>query len=194
MYRHLVFALVFSSALTLCGLAQNSDTHNSPVDIRINDNGLHLGDDADAKKIGLPLYPGARLKTDDKDNNNQANLALFTEAFGMKLLVANYVSADSRDKILDFYRDKLKRYGAVLECHSNKHSGDVDVNDSDKDSKNIKNKALKCDDENNSGPVTELKAGTEDDQHIVAVDPGDAAKGSTFALVYVRMRGKKGDL
>jgi hypothetical protein len=39
-----------------------------------------------------------------------------------------------------------------------------------------------------------LKVGTEDDQHIVAVDPGDATKGSTFALVYVHTRGKKGEI
>ena len=30
-------------------------------------------------------------------------------------------------------------------------------------------KELKCDE--NSGPVTELKVGTEDNQHIVAIEP-----------------------
>jgi len=192
MFRDFAFALIFTSALGLAAFAQSSDSHNGPVDIQINNNSLHLGDDADAKKIGLPLYPGAKLKTDDKENNNQANLALFTEEFGMKLLVANYVSPDGRDKIVDFYRDKLKRYGKVLECHSDKHGGDVDVHDDDKDPKDGKSKELKCSD-NNSGPVTELKAGTEDDQHIVAVEP-EAAKGSSFALVYVHMRGKRGEI
>jgi hypothetical protein len=51
---------------------------------------------------------------------------------------------------------------------------------------------LKCDE--NSGPVTELKVGTEDDQHIVAIEPRDTGKGSTFALVYLRTRGKRGDI
>ncbi|MGH9496370.1 MAG: hypothetical protein ACRD3B_15325 [Candidatus Sulfotelmatobacter sp.] len=195
MYRHLVFTLVLSSALSISVFAQNSDSHNSRVDIQTDSGSLHLGGDADAKKIGLPLYPGAKLKSDDKDNNNQANLSLFTEAFGMKLLVANYVSADSRNKVLDFYRDKLKRYGKVLECHTDKHGGDVDVNEgTDKDSKGSKDKELKCDDENNSGPVTELKVGTEDDQHIVAVEPEDSTKGANFALVYVHTRGKKGEI
>jgi hypothetical protein len=191
MHRNFAITLIFSTALSLHVLAQDSEKNH--VDIQTDSGSLHVGGDADAKKIGLPLYPGARLKTDDKDNNNQANLALFTEAFGMKLLVANYVSSDPRDKVIDFYRDKLKRYGKVLECHSNKHSGDVDVHDDDKDSKDDKKKELKCDDDNNSGPVTELKVGTEDDQHIVAVEPEDA-KGSTFALVYVHTRGKKGEI
>ena len=48
---------------------------------------------------------------------------------------------------------------------------------------------MKCDE--NSGPVTELKVGTEDNQHVVAVEPRDAGKGSTFALVYVHTRGKQ---
>ena len=78
----------------------------------------------------------------------------------------------------------------MLECHSQKHGGDVDVHDDDKDSNG--SKELKC--EQNSGPVTELKVGTEDNQHVVAVEPRDAGKGSTFALVYVHTRGKRGDI
>jgi len=108
----------------------------------------------------------------------------------MKLLVANYVSDDAPAKILDFYRDKLKKYGKVLECHSQKHGGDVDVHDDDKDSG--KSKELKCDE--NSGPVTELKVGTEDNQRIVAVEPGESSKGTKFALVYVHTRGKQGEI
>ena len=42
---------------------------------------------------------------------------------------------------------------------------------------------MKCDE--NSGPVTELKVGTEDNQHVVAIEPGDAGKGSKFAIVYL---------
>ena len=92
-------------------------------------------------------------------------------------------------KIVDFYRDKLKKYGKVLECHSQKHGGNVDVHEDDKDSKSNE---LKCDED--SGPVTELKVGTEDNQRVVAVEPGDSNKGSSFALVYVHTRGKKGDI
>ena len=138
---------------------------------------MHIGDDADAKKIGVPPYPGARPKAGD-DDDNQANLSILTEAFGMKLLVASYVSNDSPSKILDFYRDKLKRYGKVLECHSDKHGGDVDVHDDDKDSDG--SNELKC--EQKSGPVTELKVGTEDNQRVVAVEPFDSNEETSFAL------------
>jgi hypothetical protein len=177
--------------LTLPVFAQDSGSQNKNknVDITSPVGDLHLGADADARKAGLPLYPGARLKSDD-ENKNQANLSVLTEAFGMKLVVAHYDSDDAPAKIVDFYRDKLKKYGKVLECHSQKHGGDVDVRDDDKDAKD--SKELRC--EENSGPVTELKVGTEDNQHVVAIESREAGKGSTFALVYVHTQGKRGDI
>ena len=191
MFRQLTIALALTIPLTLSVLAQNSDNQDKNLDVRSSVGDLHVGSDADARKTGIPLYPGARLKTGTTDgDSNQANLSLFTEAFGFKLVVSNYESDDAPAKIIDFYRDKLKKYGKVLECHSQKHGGDVDVHDDDKDSKT--SKELKCD--QNSGPVTELKVGTEDNQHAVAIEPRQASKGSTFALVYVHTRGKQGDI
>ncbi len=184
MIRRLTIALAL---LTLPAFAQDS---NKNLDVQSSVGDLHLGSDADAKKVGMPLYPGARLKTDDKDSN-AANLSLFTEAFGFKLVVANYDSDDAPGKVIDFYRDKLKKYGKVLECHTQKRG--IEVNDDDKDDKDSKDsKELKCDE--NSGPVTELKVGTEDNQHAVAIQPRESGKGSTFALVYMHTRGKKGDI
>jgi hypothetical protein len=181
-----VFTLVVAMILAIPAFGQDSGSQNKNVDVRSPIGDLHIGKDADAQKAGLPLYPGARLKTNDQ-NSEPANLALLTESFGMKLIVAKYESDDPPAKIVEFYRNKLKKYGKVLECHAHDHGGDVDVNDSDKDSKN---KELKC--EENSGPVTELKAGTEDNQHIVAVEPRED-KGSTFSIVYVHTR-KEGEI
>ncbi len=197
MLRHLMLALAFTAlpVLTFSAIAQDSDSHDKNLDIRSSVGDLHIGNDADAKKVGLPLYPGARLKSNDenkgRDSNDQANLSIMTDAFGMKLLVAHYDSDDAPAKILDFYRHKLKKYGNVLECRSEKHGGDVDVHTDDKDS-NPPSKELKCD--QNSGPVAELKVGTEDDQRVVAVEPSDTGAGSSFTLVYVRTRGKRGEI
>ena len=191
MFRDLTLAFALFAALTLPVCAQDSGTQNKNLDVRSSIGDLHVGSDADARKAGLPLYPGARLKSDD-DNKNQANLSLLTEAFGMKLVVASYESDDVPAKVIDFYRDKLKKYGKVLECHSQKHGGDVDVRDDDKDTDDKDSKALKC--EQNSGPVTELKVGTQENQHVVAIEPRDAGKKSTFAIVYVHTQGKRGDI
>jgi hypothetical protein len=189
-HRTFVFALALSVSLALPAVAQDSDSQNKNFDVRSSVGDLHVGSDADARKAGLPLYPGARVKKDD-ENNSPANLSVFTEAFGIKLVVAKYVSDDSPAKIIDFYHEKLKKYGKVLECHSQKHADDVSVNDEDdKDSKS--SKELKCDE--NSGPVTELKVGTDDNQHIVGVEPRDGGKGTNFTIVYLYSRGKRGEI
>jgi hypothetical protein len=191
-----MFGLALSSALTFPVFAQQSaqpsDSKDKPFDVRSSIGDMHVGKDANAEKQGLPLYPGARPKK-EKDND-PLNFGILTESFGIKLMIAKYESDDPPAKIVDFYRGKLKRFGKVLECHSQKHGGDVDVRDDkdDKDSKDSKDKALKC--EEDSGPVVELKVGTEDNQHVVAIEPGDASKGSTFALVYVRTHGKSGEI
>jgi hypothetical protein len=188
MHRHLALSLALALGIAAPVRSQDSASKDKSLDVRSSGGDLHVGKDADAKKVGLPLYPGARLKSSGEDQD-QANLSIATESFGMKLVVANYVSDDAPGKLLDFYRDKLKKYGKVLECHSAK-LGDVSAHDDDKDSN--KSKDLKCDE--NSGPVTELKVGTDDNQHIVAVEPGEGSKGSKFALIYLHTRGQQGDI
>jgi len=191
-----ILAAAFGIAVSIPSCAaQPQKTDNSqdkPFDVRSSVGDLHVGSDADAHKVGLPLYPGARLKPNDK-GEDRVNLGLLTEAFGFKLVVASYDSDDAPGKVIDFYRDKLSKYGKVLECHSRKHGGNVDVHDDDDDKDSQKSRELKCEGEN-AGPVTELKVGTEDHQRIVAVEPVEGRSGSTFALVYVHTRGKQGDI
>ena len=184
-----VFVLALALPLIAAG-PQNNDSHDKNLDIRSSVGDLHVGNDADARRAGLPLYPNARLRH-DAENDSALNLGVLTDAFGMKLVVAKYDSDDAPEKVIQFYREKLKKYGAVLECHTREHGDDVNA-DFD-DHKAQPSKPLKCDGDN-SGPVTELKVGTEDNQHVVAIEPTDSGKGSTFALVYVHTRGKQGDI
>jgi hypothetical protein len=184
----LIIALLLTGVLAAPVLAQDSDTQGK-IEVSTPSGNLHIGKDADAKQTGLPLYPGARPKSSGDDKEN-ANLSLLTDAFGIKLIVAKYVSDDAPGQVADFYRGKLKKYGKVLECHSSKHADGAEVYADDKDSN--KSNELKCDED--SGPVTELKVGTDDNQRIVAVEPGDGGKGSNLCLVYVYTRGKRGDI
>jgi hypothetical protein len=172
-------------------VAQNpdSDEQDKNFDVRSSVGDMHLGSDATPHELGLPVYPGSRLRKHD-DNNSNANLSLFTSSFGFKLVVANYDSDDSPDKIIAFYRGKLKKYGKVLECHTSKESVTTHAGNDDDSSKS---KELKCDGDN-KGPVVELKVGTEDDQHDVEIEPAESGHGTTFALVYVRSRGKQADI
>ncbi len=193
-WRGILAAAGFSMALATVNLAaqdkNQNDNQTKHLDIQSSAGDLHVGNDADARKAGLPLYPGARVRHDDEESN-AANLSLFTDAFGVKLVVAKYDSDDAPGKVIDFYRDKLKKYGKVLECHTHEHGG-THADFDDDDTKDKHAKELKCEGDN-SGPVTELKVGTEDNQHVVAIEP-KAGNGSSFALVYVHTRGKQGDI
>jgi hypothetical protein len=162
------------------------------LDIQSNAGDLHLGNDADARKAGLPLYPGARLRHDE-ENDGAANLSLFTQAFGVKLVVAKYDSDDAPGKIIDYYRERLKKYGKVIECHAREHGGShADVNEDDQ-AEGQPAQAVKCEGDN-SGPVTELKVGTEKNQHVVSVEPNKSGSGTSFVVLYVHARGKQGDI
>lgn len=188
--RWLACVALFATFATSSVVAQNTgpDDQDKAFDAHTTVGDMHMGSDATPRELGLPVYPGSRLRKHD-DNNSNANLSLFTSSFGFKLVIANYDSDDAPDKIITFYRGKLKKYGKVLECHTSKQSVTTHT-DNDDDSKS---KELKCDGDN-KGPVVELKVGTEDNQHDVEIEPAESGHGTTFALVYVRSRGKQADI
>jgi hypothetical protein len=196
-----IFTLAFAIAIAMPGFAaqpqkpdssqgqdKNKDDKDKNFDVRSSVGDLHVGSDADARKAGLPLYPGARLRHDE-ENSNAVNVGVLTEAFGIKLVVAKYDSDDAPEKVISYYRERLKKYGKVLVCRTHEHDGDANAEIND----DQHSKELKCEGDN-TGPVTELKVGTEDNQHVVAIEPRNGKSGSTFALVYVHTRGKQGDI
>jgi hypothetical protein len=185
------FAMLLSlPALNAQGQQPDNGTKDPNLDVHSSVGDLHMGKDVDARSAGLPLYPGAHLRPDEPDSD-ALNFGVLTESFGVKLVIAKYGSDDAPNKVVDFYREKLKKYGKVLECHTSEHSGsahaDVD------DQKQQPSKELKCEGDN-TGPVTELKVGTEDNEHVVAIEPSHTGKGTIFALVYMHSRGKQSDI
>src|SRR5271169_2894167 len=128
-------AVAFGITMSIPGLAAQAQEPDSGqdkhLDIQSSVGDLHMGQDADARKAGLPLYPGARLRH-DQENSNALNLGVLTEAFGLKLVVAKYDSDDAPAKVIDYYRERLKKYGKVLECHTRDHGEHADFDD-DKD-------------------------------------------------------------
>ena len=188
MHRSTLLLTILASTLCLATVTLAQDNDKS-FDVRSSVGDMHMGKDADAQAAGFPPNPGARIKV-EKDND-PLNFGILTEAFGFKIVVVKYESDDPPAKVLAFYRDKLKKYGKVLECHGSHDGKGVDLNDSD-DDKN-KSKELRCEDDN-KGPINELKVGSQNNQHIVAIEPPESQKGSTFALVYLHAHGKQGDI
>jgi hypothetical protein len=183
-----IITLVAVLVMSACSInvKKNENGEEKKVDIETPVGGLHVSKNADVRDTGLPVYPGARMKQkDDNGEEKSANVNISSGLFGLKVVAIEYESDDPPEKLISYYTGQLKKYGSVLECHGGSNDGDVDVNPHDsKDSNKLKCKG------NNTGNKVELKVGTEDNQRIVAVQPGEKGKGSTFALVYVQTRGK----
>jgi hypothetical protein len=166
--------------------SQNGEDKN--VDIETPVGGIHVSQGANARDTGLAVYPGAQEKQKGDHDSNSANVNISSGFFGVKVVAIEFLSNDSPDKVAAFYRDQLKKYGGILECHTdNPHGdpGDVKV-DMSKDHEKSDNK-LTC--EHDHGATLELKVGTKDNQHIVSISPQHEGKGTDFALVFVQTRG-----
>ena len=188
----LALILGFGAVLALPGCSVNvkkdSEGKEKKVDIETPVGGLHVTNDADVRDIGLPVYAGARRKEHSDDNNpNSAHVNISTSLFGIKVVAIEYLSDDPPEKLVAYYKDQLKKYGNVLECHTNESHPGTNMNGVDTSGDSRK---LKCDDEQN-GKTVELKVGNEQNQHIVSIKPADNGKGSDFGLVYIQMRGGK---
>ena len=167
--------------------SQNGEDKN--VDIETPVGGIHVSQGANARDTGLAVYPGAQEKQKNSNghDSNSANVNISSGLFGVKVVAIEFLSNDPPDKVAAFYRDQLKKYGGILECHTdNPHgdAGDVDV-ELGKDHEKSDNK-LSCG--HDHGATLELKVGTKDNQHIVSISPQHEGKGSDFALVFVQTR------
>jgi hypothetical protein len=165
---------------------KESNGEDKQVDIRTPVGGIHVSKDASASDVGLPIYPGARLKEKESDGDNKsANVNISGFGYGVRVVALEYHSDDAPAKLVAFYKDQLKKYGSVLECRTSHLDVDTDIKEHDDGSH-----ALTCG--NASGNNVELKVGTKENQHIVAVEPD--GKGSSFSLVYVHTHGKQADI
>ncbi len=188
----LALIVVFGVWLALPGcdvnVKKDSEGKEKNVDIETPVGGLHVTNDADVRDIGLAVYPGARRKEHSDDNNpNSAHVNISTSLFGIKVVAIEYLSDDPPEKLVAYYKDQLKKYGFVLECHTSERHPGTNMNGADTSGNS---KKLKCEDDQN-GKTVELKVGTEQNQRIVSVKPADDGKGSDFGLVYIQMRGGK---
>jgi len=166
----LLAAMVFFSA------GGTSLAQNSGVDLA-----LHANSNASAVSIGLPAYPGATLYK-DADNDSAADLGVTFNDFHFSLLAANYVTSDSPEKVLSFYRKPLSRYGEVLECNRGNAVGSLKVTRS----------GLTCGQAQVHGSASsssdhEIRAGSPNQYRIVGIDDSHSGSATHFGLVYLEL-------
>ncbi len=186
------FALALAAIIALLvpacsvNVKKEQNGEDKQVDIDTPVGGIHVSKGANVADVGLAVYPGARLKQKDSDGEDKsANVNISGFGFGVKVVALEYESNDSPAKLVAYYKDQLQKYGHVLECHTSHLDVNTDMKRSDH-----RSHELVC--EGTSGSNIELKVGTKENQHIVAVEP--EGKGSSFSLVYVRTHGKDAEI
>ena len=156
--------------------SQQSDTDKNGI-------GFNLGQNATAKDVGLPIYPGSHRHKDNDEDNSTLNMGLWGGNSGFKLFVMKMETPDAPDKVATFYRKALAKYGTVLDC-SNAQPAE---NTAPEDNKKKSSKALTCEDEKPKPNEISLKAGTKSKEHAVGIQPNGS--GTLYQLVYVETRG-----
>jgi len=165
---------------------KEKDGQDKQVDIDTPVGGIHVSKGADPADVGITIYPGARLKekgTDGEDKSANVNISSF--GYGLRVVALEYESNDAPEKVVDYYKGQLKKYGNVVICHTSHLDVNADIKAEDRGSHE-----LTC--EGSSGRNVELKVGTVENQHIVSVEP--QGSGSSFSLVYVRTHGKDAEI
>ena len=171
MHRSFPTTMLMAVSFAAPCFAQNSD-------FNLN---VHANGHATAKEIGLPVYPGSTPFKDKEDNSSAADLGVLLNSFHFDLQVASFVTNDSPEQVLAFYRKPMAKYGEVLECRQGKPVGGLKVTKS----------GLTCGDQkgggssiNGSDSGDELRAGTPEHFRIVGIDSKETGK-TKFGLVAI---------
>jgi hypothetical protein len=171
--------VLFATVLSFSGTALNAQDSDFKLE-------LHANKHASAAEIGLPAYPGATLVKETDDDSNTADLGFTFGNTHFRLMVAKYTTTDTPDRVLDFYRKPLSRYGVVLECNHGKPVGSLTVTTSGLNCSEKKGAGITVSDQGLSTSGHELLVGSPHHFRIVAID--DSYHQSTrFWLVFVEL-------
>lgn len=185
------FVIRFSAVLVVFYLAavasgcsihvDDKDKKNEKVDIQTPFANLKVDTNEKAADNGIPVYPGSRPRPQSDGDSHRANVNIAGIGFGLKVVAAEFLTDDDPDKVKTFYQDKLKRWGDVVVCKGHNDSGGNYGHHGDKGGEKVS-----CGD--SSGDGWEVKVGTNDNQHLVSIQPD--GKGSRFGTVLIQIHGK----
>jgi hypothetical protein len=125
--------------------------------------GFELRTDAET---GIAVYPGARAL---KRHDSALTLGFWGGSKDFNLSLAKYRSSDSPERVAEFYRAELAKFGPVVDCSAEPDDA-------------------ACEDAAKEPGIIELRAGKKKDQHIVGISPRRRG-GSKLVLIHLRMRG-----
>ena len=172
------------AGLTGCRVHVDKDANGQEKTLQVDTpfGGVHVNtDQVKASDLGLPMYPGAEpVRGDDKHKSADVHLG-FGE-WQMRVRAVTYSTPDSPEKVTEFYKKALGRFGDVITCQGKSPVGTPIITSEGlscaDDSKNVK----VDNQEFNSHDGLQLKAGSKRHQHIVGFEsPRDG--NTRFALV-----------
>ena len=79
--------------------------------IRVREDGASVS----AHRLGIPLYPGARLR--DRSKSASIDLDFGNEHKDLAVAAVEYVTDDSYERVLEFYRSELPKWGMKNNTH-----------------------------------------------------------------------------
>ena len=171
--RNVLLAVLGTILAASAVLGQSSSQQDNGKASSGKSAGFILSDDATAKDVGLPIYPGAQRLKDSSDESSAVQMGLWGGSKGFKLVVLKLQSDDAPEKIAAFYRKALGHYGKVSDCNAS--AAERKKSDSDLQ--------FDCAQDHPPAGGFAFRAGTKRNQHIVAVEPD--GKRAKISLVYL---------
>jgi hypothetical protein len=179
--------LIVALLLAGCRVESNKNGDNKDVKISTPFGGLHVTTDRAQvlEEIGLPAYPGSE-PVSKESKNGAADVNMSVGSFQLRVKAVTYHTNDDPDKVKEFYRDQLKRYGDVIECRENRAVGTpthtLEGLTCDKQSGGH----ISVDDHPGSNEF-ELRTGSKNHMRIVSMTP--EGTGTKFGLVVLDLPG-----
>jgi hypothetical protein len=168
-------SLAYLLAATTAAHAQNSF-----------DLSIHASSQVTPDAIGLPVYPGAKLATKHGDDDAAFDIGFALGDTRLRMQGISYDSDDSPDRVLEFYRKAMSRYGDVLECDHGHAVGSLSETSSGLRCSDRKGgKTVNVDGRLDSSKDHDLRAGSPDEFRIAGVD-GSSIRSSHFVIMYIK--------
>jgi hypothetical protein len=177
-------ALSVVAGLVGCRVHVDKDANGKEKTVQVDTpfGGVHVNtDQVSASDLGLPLYPGAESVRGD-DKHKSADVHLGFGEWQLRVRAVSYATPDSQDKVAEFYKKALGRFGDVITCEGKAPVGTPVVT----------SEGLTCEDNGKNTKVgdqdfgshdgLQLKAGSKRHQHIVGFESPRDGK-TRFALV-----------
>jgi hypothetical protein len=168
----LLLAILVSVALNACDVDVRERGKEKNVDVRSAFGDISVRTTEGGPGTGLPIYPGAQPLHDEDEEPAHADVSIASPYIGLHVAAAKFESEAAPTAIVDFYKDKMKPLGAVVECR-----GEIDFEGEPE--------RPVCREDTASSEIQLVAGESQNDHRMVAVKPRGA--GSEFALVHVQI-------